>query len=833
VSTVSGACYEKSLETDRWATASELMLRRDQLMLEGWDGKRNSDFPRLVQDLAEVELASEIESPNVATRLHSILAALAAGQELSSHVVHLGEDVALWPGVWREVFQRLNVKVDGEPVPDGFAGSALASAQGQCVSGLTTPISPDDSLRWVKSTSTMTACEFIASVVKKNPDLAYEMVVCCEDDAQALCLDGCLSRAGMPTMGTVLHSRSHPVLQILPLALSLSWEPVDPYLLLDFLTLPVSPIRKKVSSALSEAMREQPGYGSAAWDEAVAKLLKPGDDESQKIKERLDKWLDHPKTELGQKIAPQLIAERCRLVANWASAYASRLEQNEEEPELARSLRIAARQSTNLEEMMDAQVGDISEAQLIRLRDAALADSGVIEPYVPEEGGPRRIRNLSEMMHPCSFLVWLGTGTEQRLLNRWTTAELRALQKAGLDIDDGHREVVALRHAERRGFNRVQTGMLAIELQGDVEKRPHPLWLQVEAALTANPANVHAPILLDDVLKNKTYSDIFPWEAKSKSFRIKREQPTRDVWTVDPALLAERDSSSYSSLESRLACPLKWVFNYQARLSPGPIAQLPSSFLLKGNFCHSVLETVFGGGGKLPSESAAAKQVEKVFEERLPLDAAPLAQPHCMDEREAVKQQLLNATKVLIGALKKGGYEVRGCELKPEGKIDSRKLGGSIDCLVESDVAGEAIIDFKYSGYKKYRDLLTEGRAVQLATYSECRRQETGNIPAVAYLILIEGYLYTPKGSSLAGAGKAEVLTGPGIDGVWQDFLDALHNAEGWLASGEIPVRPHQFTCDWPDGVDMVLKEKLKNNEQQEVCKYCNYKKLCGLEMME
>lgn len=38
LSKVRGVCFERSLAADRWETASELLQRRDELMLCGWDG---------------------------------------------------------------------------------------------------------------------------------------------------------------------------------------------------------------------------------------------------------------------------------------------------------------------------------------------------------------------------------------------------------------------------------------------------------------------------------------------------------------------------------------------------------------------------------------------------------------------------------------------------------------------------------------------------------------------------------------------------------------------------------------------------------------------------
>jgi hypothetical protein len=41
-----------SLKNDRWETASELLSRRDELLLSGWDESESESLPEVVNDLA-------------------------------------------------------------------------------------------------------------------------------------------------------------------------------------------------------------------------------------------------------------------------------------------------------------------------------------------------------------------------------------------------------------------------------------------------------------------------------------------------------------------------------------------------------------------------------------------------------------------------------------------------------------------------------------------------------------------------------------------------------------------------------------------------------------
>ena len=49
---VADSVISRSMKTDRWATASELLSRRDELLLSGWDHVDSDALPGVVRDLA-------------------------------------------------------------------------------------------------------------------------------------------------------------------------------------------------------------------------------------------------------------------------------------------------------------------------------------------------------------------------------------------------------------------------------------------------------------------------------------------------------------------------------------------------------------------------------------------------------------------------------------------------------------------------------------------------------------------------------------------------------------------------------------------------------------
>ena len=828
---ITDSVISKSMANDRWATASELLSRRDELLLSGWDQSDIDGLPDVVREMARAVKGRKFVFPSVAERVGRVVEALEGGQQLPDHVCVLTDGADRWPKRWQAVLGRLNLKTFTDVPPAAADGTALRLAQSVVRGAKASRVELDSSLRYVQTLSNTAAVEFVAATLAHKRDQVERTVILCEVDQLAMQLDACLMRYGLPTMGASACSPAHPVLQVLPLSLALCWQPVDPQCLLDFLTLPLGPIPRRAATALASALTVEPGLGSSEWQACIEELCSAENDPKGKLREQLNEWLFCTRVNQNSKISTKLVRDRCASVAKWATGLAIAME-DEEAPQvlLIHALRFAASQATLLGELAQSQGGELGEPQLSRLVEEALSTGVETVGAIEAAGGPIRIRSLSEVVDPCYRVIWLGLGTADASACRWSTDQLHAFRNLGIEVDDGTNSLSSLRTAEARGLCLVENSLLAILLPQDMEKRWHPVWLAIRAILVSE-AQEQAPVL-ESLIEHHRVSSLEPFTFATESVEVEPLQTVRPVWSLDPTLLSDRDTVSATELEDRLACPLKWVFKHRANLRPSSIAQLPDDYRLKGSFCHKILEYAFSNGEDLPPVEEAVARVERLFDERLELDAAPLAQSDKYRERRSLRRELAHATRVLIGTLASGGYRIKGIEVEVQGEAFGKPLAGSIDCLIEHVDGNEGIIDFKYGG-KKYERMIADGKAVQLATYAYSRSIETGRFPAVAYLVLADGLLFTPSGGPINGDGNRTVVDGPGIRTVWEQFQAAIENAEEWLTTnGRIPARPLQGSDDWPAGATIVLETNLKPNDFQSVCKYCDYQHLCGLRQL-
>jgi len=823
--------FANSLRCDRWGAAAELLRRRDELELADWSQGTPEQFPAIARDLCAGPDLVELKFPSEGVRLHAVLAALESGQTLPAHVCTLYERIACWPALWQRVLGQLNVVAAAPSRCLAPEGTALREAQECLLHEHEMIMTPDQSVRWAATRSDAAACELVAQVLGNDPEATSGVVIYCDDDALAIRLDACLARRRLPTMGADGATAAHPIHQLLPLTLALAGQPVDPRLLLDFLNLPLGPLPRRAARSLAEALAREPGLGSTSWEAACAALCNPENDPDGRLAGLLERWVLGEKAPRGDELPVTLVDQRCRLVAEWALARAAGWPETDDRAEMfIETLRLVARHALLVAELAALAGTTISEPQLHRMYHEIAATALRVQPCRESAAGPRRVRSLAEIVAPCRRLIWLGVGTDRTCQTLWSPAERAQLAAARVAIDDGQQALQALRAAEARGVAQVTGDLLAIELPRDRERRAHPFW---SALCNQWQAAQEAPLVVEDLLADDRLDRLQPFACRGELAPASAPLQRRAQWRAAPGALIERTTASATELQDRLGCPLKWTFRYQAGLRPSAMATLPESFQLKGTFSHRVLQLVLGAGGDLPTAARAAALVGETFDQRLPLDAAPLAQPDQAGECGRLRRELVKSARVLVEALHAGGYRIAAMEAPVEGSAFGKELKGSIDCVAVTSGGEEAVIDFKYAGRSKYAKLLETGRALQLATYAHSRRAKTpgGQTPAVAYLILADAHLVTPAGSRLRGGGV--VVEGPSIDRVWQRFAQAITAADGWLTGAEpIPARPLQRSDEWPADADLALQAELGAYDRQEVCRYCDYSQLCGLEVL-
>jgi len=362
-----------------------------------------------------------------------------------------------------------------------------------------------------------------------------------------------------------------------------------------------------------------------------------------------------------------------------------------------------------------------------------------------------------------------------------------------------------------------------IAVAGGEDAREHPAVIALRQGMALGGVDADRVPRLDDLDAQPTLR-LAGWQRQGVAVPAEPSQGPRPLWNALGSPLTLPETSSYSELTLRLACPLAWTMRYVLKLFGGPTAALPATHQLEGTFAHAVLEGVFVG--TIPEPAHAATTAVAVFDQRIAIDAAPLATPGLGARRTRLRQHVAEAARTLATALRAAGCTAVTMEALIAARRDGIALKGSIDC-VATGTGLAVVVDIKLGSLKERRAALQEGRAIQLAVYAASRSESrvvTGYYIINGPRLLTAGDDPIPGIASLGPAAEA-VDGGPGWLQTWSKFRMAVVNDHGWHQDHPIPARPLEDPSAWPAGADLVLSPTAAD---QDCCNHCEYSRLCG-----
>jgi RecB family exonuclease len=297
----------------------------------------------------------------------------------------------------------------------------------------------------------------------------------------------------------------------------------------------------------------------------------------------------------------------------------------------------------------------------------------------------------------------------------------------------------------------------------------------------------------------------------------------RAVWAVDGSLLPPRSEESASSLESLLGCPLRWALTYRADLRAEGVAELPAGNLLFGTLAHQLLGAfLVEHRDALPEPAAARAMLLERFDEAVEAEASALLQPGQVETMQRVRFLIARAGETLVAAIRGGGFRVEGCEVEvSDRRFADAGLAGFIDLLLSHPEHGQVVVDLKWGGWSFCRDLLLNGRALQIALYAHAVRRGKRRLPPTAYFILSEARFLTLHRGLFE---PAVVVEGPSMEETLAAAEAVYGEARVELGAGEL-VAPPLLDEESPQAVrreDYPLQVEAP-------CTFCDFGGICGV----
>jgi ATP-dependent helicase/nuclease subunit B len=862
------AFYAKSFSVDALGTAQTLLAWRDALVEAGWDGAPIPGGGDRLDALAHIEGHKDEElPPGTADRLVRVERTL---RECRSNTrltrlydeLSLVEPRPLWSQRWQRIFaliEALGTRV--VPMHLDFPGAPAETDLGRlqrmfrgdrptkvATVTATSPMRGDGSLLLLHGETLAELAELTAALLVSWRDGA--LLVRSLDTAP---LEAALLRHGLPGQGYQGSSGWRPAMQVLPLALELAYEPRDPFRVLELLTLPIGPFQGLVGSMLARAVSKQPGVGGQEWRRQKVHLTDIlRDREARK------------QTEAGKADADALaaayVADRMRRVEEWLESPGAGKEGATRESLLALTGRVRRwlqkRLATGDPDVYGAAFAQaqalthalthearaaLSREDVRHLLDTVVRASHGHSVTVERAGRVHHVAHPSALLAPAASVVFWGfvAGTERRpAAIPWNHTELKALEAAGVVVQDPGALLSAESDAWRRAVLAARERVVFVvpsKVKGAAMSH-HPMWDEIRARLgledesSAAGVTHHAQRLLQSEDAILVPVERLPHLPLPEG---------RAEWTLAQDLFAAADDqrgTSATALTMLVSCPLAWILERRAKLRSGAIAKVADGPLLNGNLSHRLVEELFRESAFDSGEAAFAARAGVVLETLIHAEGATLLLPGSAFERAQLVRQILRAMRALHRYLKAAGFRIAAVEEPIETESAIGTLHGRIDVRLVDQQGNDAVLDLKW-GASSHRDLLTEGRAVQLAAYARAlgatkrgvaasARTSVAPFPPAAYFAISQARVLTADPRMKA----PETLEGPALEETWRAVERTALTVVESLRQGRMFVAATKRALPLLKALDVPEADHAMHfaSEGDAPCKYCAYPAICG-----
>jgi ATP-dependent helicase/nuclease subunit B len=751
------AFFYTSFVADPFGTSRRLLDMRDDLILAGWNFKVDTELPErlLVFGKIEQQIQQSSESadfplgiPGFAerfTRLHQRL----HWQELPFTSLTLAEPLELLPPFWQAFFKKCEQYVtlnapEQEDQNDrendlGFLKESILS--GKINTSNKPKAKGDGSIVLLRTRRSSQAANWLARFLSLNSDFK-PLCIFPEKNRQ---LDNALIQEGAPSLGILSASLARPSLQILKLVTAFLWEPIDPFKLLEFVSLGLKPMEAGLGRVVARSMASKPGILGEDWNIAIQSyfesLLRAGDPEStqkhQQAQRDYNFWFLRERYSIENKAPKNEILKIFDRIQYWSR------EEYEAGNEVNNSLLVLSEQARKIKELLltlpETQLGFLELERIVRT---------IYEPS-PIEFKPQEAGRFPYVYHPGAvfsesddLLWWNFCEKEQvRFFSKWFKEEIRWLEDNEVIVDRPEWENQRRLFLQLNPIKKVQKRLLLVmpETVYGTSVNPHPLFGYLEAVF-----DQHEKLLydLDSEADIKTLQNIYK-APESTNYPIRRLGLPKPILEIDSTVKIPEDfKATPSSLESLVYYPYQWLFRYRLQLLKSSILSIVEENTLYGNLAHRVFEKLLEQDFYTWTRAHTYQWLDNFFPEVLPKEGAVLLMYGKEPERISFENKVKFAAWHLVEQLQKNNWEVEATESRLSGNYLQMDISGISDLILKREDE-RCIIDLKWSGATYRSNLVKNEEDIQLSLYTELYHNSTGILPYSGYYILSRARLVT------------------------------------------------------------------------------------------
>lgn len=552
--------------------------------------------------------------------------------------------------------------------------------------------------------------------------------------------DSTLQLLGKPTIGSSLDSSLPQVVQLFMLGNGLFEYPLNMRRIIEWLNLPINPIKNGLRRVLCKALTESGGVNNEEWNTAKNDYLVSIEDEKErkKVEKQVDMFLPMPECD---KVDVESVKNFNDNLRKWAVKLLAM--ENFPYDEIVRE-QIASIESycSALIEML----GNVSEEfnfLNLQLWCKNIAHPSVYGQYEAKVGSHTTIASMGDIHDIADRVVWFpaeDSGIEAYPFEMLNDAECEELKNSGAKLYS-REEHLRINQAKMLRILLKTKSLTIIEAEksnGEKVAR-HPLVLQLNERIKGGLESIvrYKALLeymdIDYQVINQSKNPILVELGKNEMLKERHEREKDE----------KRQAESYSSLSNLIQHPFAYVCEKCAKLKD---QEMPSAQDLEktlGNVAHLIIEKVFNGKSIEDACVYYKANYEIIFDESVNEKGLLLRLPEYAIDLRRLKNKMEEVLDKLAKIIKNNDLTIDACEYEfKQAKWteagDGVMLGSRADMLLSDSKDGKVIFDFKYSRSKSRRTEIAENRALQLEVYRYMAKQEFGedvNV-RVAYVLL-------------------------------------------------------------------------------------------------
>lgn len=792
------AFFAASFQADDLGTAAALLSRRDELLQAGWHFDLKSTQSERLKVLATIESYWKNDQlslrlyPGEADRLSAILK-LAHRIPAFLTEIQLCDEVSFFPPVWQRLFNALTSLglVVKAPIayPEPNAQNDLSRWQTFLASDNGSPpvLEGDGSLLLLRSFRETHLAAYVAQLLVKNESLQPAILL----PKGNRTLDNALHLEGLPSLGVPSASLARPSLQVLKLAPVFLWNPIDPYKIMEFVSLAVKPLDDGLAQRIAAFLADTPGLFSGRWqgmirqyfDKELPERLKYDSNISaEQVQEEYNFWFNRQRVDSrSEKIGKQDVKGIYTRLQQWARKMA----REDDAP----TLLVLAAQSRKIVELLDA----LPEQELSYLELERIVRT-IYEP-APLQLRPAQAHHLpishqaAAVYGPVNQLLWWDFFEQEPdyFFSRWFPEELLELKQAGVTIESPDQQNQRLVSQRKRPVLWTQTQLILCQPDycDGTRIQAHPLMGDLEAAFGEDLSAI--TLHIDQQAVGTAWSTAFQLPKSDLEQPQPLAQP-KSFLQVN-ASLTPRDEETPTSLEQLLYYPYQWVFKHHIQLRQSSILSVVQDNRLLGNLAHRLLEKLLKNNWNEWSKQQLENWVSNEIPDLLQKEGATLLLYGREPELIAFSKHMKYAAWSLINLLKQNNWEVLATEKEMRGQLGQLSLYGRADLILKRGQE-RAVIDLKWRGVGRYTNVLTSEEDIQLALYA--RLLEPDNQWAhTAYYIIDKGRMLVRN--TRAFKDIPAVQDEQAHEEIYEQLLQKLLQTYEWrqeqLATGQVEIR--------------------------------------------